>query len=396
MPYDLANYTSNKLDILFPDITNILIMLVFFAAAALTVKRETHDEGKFLGSQHTDQLRGLAILLVILGHLWVHVARTPASLVLSDDAVASFLVISGFGITMSNMRRISDWKEYSSKRLKRVMVPYWIATIIILIMDYLVLGSTLTPHNMLLTFLGINIRIELLRLDYVRWFVTFIVMWYILFFIVRQANKHVMVVLLAAAGFLLFPINYYIFKFSWYQFLAFPAGCALAVYRDRVAALFGKNRESLLLISFIGIFWVIVFKSSILGRGASHTLSQSMPTIVLVVLSEINSLIITAGIIFLSGHAVKLGYSSRLLAMLGRYSYELFLIHGVFLVKYNPIISQKDPFPLMIQFILFICFVLVFSWLVSRVSRVPYEKLVPAAKWTFALDRRRIGRDRNR
>lgn len=56
-----------------------------------------------LDRPQAEQLRGVAIFLVVLGHLWVHASKQSPFLMLQGDAVAMFLIISVFGLTMSSM-----------------------------------------------------------------------------------------------------------------------------------------------------------------------------------------------------------------------------------------------------------------------------------------------------
>ena len=172
------NYEIIKLEIFHPDYVNLLIILMFIIVATLTIKKdESNSSGNgLLSISHTDQLRGLAIFFVVLGHLWVHASKTSAQIILSGDAVSLFLLLSGFGLAISTKNKIIGFKEFCLKRIKRVMLPYWLVTIFIIMLDYLILGRTLQFDSLLMTFSGINTRIELRNVDYVRWFITFILL----------------------------------------------------------------------------------------------------------------------------------------------------------------------------------------------------------------------------
>ena len=82
------------------------------------------------------------------------------------------MILSGFGLTSSV--KTLNLNKFISKRIVRVLVPYWIATVFILILDYLILGIFLQPANIVLTFIGANFNKEISHIDYVRWYVTFI------------------------------------------------------------------------------------------------------------------------------------------------------------------------------------------------------------------------------
>ena len=129
------NYEIIKLDIKEPNQTNamIIIALVFFCAIT---SKKSKTSPSFLSPLQTDQLRGLSIILVILGHLWVHVSNQKPLLIFSGEAVAIFLLLSGFGLTRSEKKGQTNPKTFLYRRLKRIYIPYWWATFFILTADY--------------------------------------------------------------------------------------------------------------------------------------------------------------------------------------------------------------------------------------------------------------------
>lgn len=375
MPVWFSNYQIDKLDVLFPGLTNLFIILLFFAFIAATTTKDKVNGKNFLSLSHTDHLRGFAIFLVVLRHLWAHVSQTEANVVQPGHALSLFLIIAGFGLTLSSMRSKPKLRQYVSKRIKRVMVPYWMATILIITLDYIILGKSLPPRSLLLTFLGINFRIELLLLDYSRWFVTFILLWYFLFYLsYRSGSRNHLAVSLLSIGFLLITFNYYIFHLHWTQFLSFPAGCALAVYQDRLSELYRNNRKIFLIASMLAIFGVAAYNFTMTHGSIRYIVTGKIPNILLNYLSEINSLISNAGIICLFGYAMERGYRSGLLLLLGKYSYEIFLLHGVFLIKYNPVIKDNGLIPLTTEFFLLMSLIVVISSLAFKVSRIQYAR----------------------
>ena len=68
-------------------------------------------------------------------------------------------------------------------------MPYWNATFAILSLDYIILRKSLPFGSALMTLLGINFQPELCDLDHARWFVTFLLLWYILFYVGRAVFR---------------------------------------------------------------------------------------------------------------------------------------------------------------------------------------------------------------
>jgi peptidoglycan/LPS O-acetylase OafA/YrhL len=209
------NFESNKLNIVAPDLTNMLIIIFYIATVIITYRKSVKVLPNIMTKDQTEQLRGLSIFLVVLGHLWVHVSSIRPSIVFSNEAVALFLIISGFGLTISNSAVKLDYKEFLNKRIKRVMVPYWCVTVIIIGLDYLILSKILQTKSIIMTLIGLNFSLDLQRLDYVRWFVTFLLLWYVLFWVSRKMNRMNGLLFLFCGGIALLPLNYYFLDFGW-------------------------------------------------------------------------------------------------------------------------------------------------------------------------------------
>ena len=363
-----ANYQTDKLFILNPDLINFYIIILFFLVTWFTVSKNNHNTPTILNKSQTLQLKGLAIFFVFLGHLWIHVAETRAFFIFSGDAVSLFLVLSGFGLSISSQNKKLKLSSYFSQRIKRVMAPYWVITIIILALDYILLRESYSLYNTLMTLLGINLSPELRHIDYARWFVSFILLWYLVFFIGNSKfiGKQATLFLWSFA-LILIPIHYYYFDFGWYQFLSFPAGCLVALKYKKLLFLYKRNKKSYLNISLLGIFYILSYKFLMAHEIIYVKIYDTIPNILLLFLNEGNSLVFSLSTIFSIGYLGDKNLESKLLLFLGKYSYEIFLLHGVFLVKYNPLIKSNETLPLITEFTLLLMFVSYISFLVSKV-----------------------------
>lgn len=373
----LKNYEHFKLEIIQPDFTNYLVILFFVVLIILTIKKDKSyaTESRLLSILHTDQLRGVAIFFVVLGHLWVHVSKTKPQIILSGDSVALFLMLSGFGLAISTRNQVISFKYFCLKRIKRVMIPYWLVTMFIIILDYLFLDRTLKVDSLLMTILGINTRVELRHIDYVRWFVTFVLLWYMLFYIffIKYRSKYSSALLLIIAFFML-PLNYYFFHFGWYQFFSFPVGCLLAIHYERLIRVYKNNKPSLIILSFLGIFYVLFYKILMSYEIINSMVTELIPNVLLAYFSEWNSLILSLSSLILIGQFIEMGFNSKFLFFLGKYSYEIFLLHGVFLIKYNPVIRSKNTFEISFQFYFLFIFVATISILIYKIHHSFYDK----------------------
>ncbi|RJP77257.1 MAG: acyltransferase [Desulfobacteraceae bacterium] len=370
------NYEQIKLEIHSPELTNIIILSLFILTTLLFKNRKHEKTSGLLHFQHTEQLKGLAIFLVVLGHLWVHVAKQRPYLVLSGDAVSMFLILSGFGLTISSGSKKIELKKFLRKRINRVMVPYWITTVLILLLDYIVLNKILNTKSMILTLFGVNVTTDLYHLDYVRWFITLILCWYVIFFILQKnitIYRRTLIYLFLGTGFTL--SEYYFFHFGWYQFLSFPTGCIIACYYKKLNRLWDANQKTIVGFAVASMFIAIVYKMIIDSEQIWPYLVHSIPSIILTFIAEGNSILLSLSIFVIVSYMGEKGFNSRFLLFLGRYSYELFLVHGVFLIKYNMFFIQPNPLSIAVGFILFFVFILGISIIISKIARTAYLKM---------------------
>jgi peptidoglycan/LPS O-acetylase OafA/YrhL len=374
MNISFNNYEKIKLNILHPNLFYFAIILLFLIFIGLTLKKEDHH--KLLDASHSVQLKGLAIFFVILNHLFVHVSDSKPNIIFQNYAVSMFLILSGFGITFSNGGNRLDLKQFFKKRVFRVMIPYWITTVAILILDFVILDRVLPIKRIMLTLLGINIYKELNGLDYVRWFVTFILLWYLIFVICQNMLKisKIPYVYILISLFLLL-MDYYFFHIGWYAYFAFPVGCILAIYYKEISRIYSEQYKIIKQFSFIVFFYTIILKIILTNQIVSHALSIIFPDIFLGIISEINIVIVNVGLIMITGHFMKNGFESKLLVYLGKYSYELMLLHGMFLIKYNPILMNSNDIFNFIGFIILIIIVFGLSIMLSKFNRLIYHKI---------------------
>jgi peptidoglycan/LPS O-acetylase OafA/YrhL len=360
-----ANFEVLKLPADRPDLSNLIFLLIF--AAVILGTGQKRSPSALLERPQTDQLRGLAILLIILGHLWTHVFGGGSHLILSADAVALFLLVSGYGLGSSITTGL-DPRRYFARRVRRVMAPYWAVTTLILILDYMLLGRSYRALDLLLTFAGINVSPATQELDYVRWYVTFILFWYIAFYLaVRLFGGPKRPFVLLAVSILLFPIHYYFFRFGWYQFLAFPIGCALGAHHDKVQSFYRSHERGLKKWAVAAGSIVVIWRIIVGTPAWEQAIYSRLPNILLALFEEGIGLLCCSALIIGMAQFGAIGYRSKFLLFFGSLSYELYLLHGAFLVKYNAFIRSGTLFDLTLSFILFLMFVTAMSYLLNRV-----------------------------
>ncbi len=145
-----------------------------------------------------DELKGVAILLVILYHAGgVLVWR---DLVHAELGVDIFVILSGIGLALSS--RVESSREFLWRRFTRVLPAYWIALAVYTAADIHFLDKHYEVPNLIVHVLGIHAwfgDVWGLAINDSFWFVTLILTLYVIYCFVRPLIAHPDRLLLAAA-----------------------------------------------------------------------------------------------------------------------------------------------------------------------------------------------------
>jgi membrane-bound acyltransferase YfiQ involved in biofilm formation len=358
----MYNFISNKINIYDPFATNIFIIIIFVLIALIFLHKEEFSTP--LSLTQTVQIRGAAIIFIVLGHLWTHVSSVQIWQNFAGCSVNTFLFISGYGIAASFFRKKINARSFIYKRIKKVIIPYWIATFIFILLDFLFLGDTLELNDLFLTISGVNLNNATQNFDYVRWYITFQLFWYFVFLIAfYRFSSKVALNLIFVLAFLFFFLDYYLLDFGWSQFFAFPLGCFFAAYKDNFLSIL-KSYPLILKLGFLLVCCHIFI------RYAIHVKYISLPSIVLKMVYEMNSFIWTFSLVLIFGLFGNYGYDSRFLEFIGKYSYEIYLLHGPLLIKYNFVfpIAYNYEMPIPLTFFIFIIFISAVSIFFNKIN----------------------------
>jgi len=333
-----TNYEATKLHIDNPYLLNSLIYATLLLVTLVTLKKK---KSTFLDFSQTEQLRGLAMLFVVIGHFWHHVCNENGPFfAFGDYSVTLFLLLSGYGLMSSHMTRQITAREFFLKRVRKIFIPYWLVTIGIIIADYVLLQRYYHVNELLLTFAGINLSKTLRYLDYARWFITLLLVEYLVFFLFTKLWKPLVatsalfffsLVLILLRHYELFPIG------ARHQLIAFPLGCLMAAvgpikWWKKVCI--PQQITIITLVSLVMFsFYLIDLKP--IGNGF---IEKTLTYLHIYTLPFLFCLLSILSISLLA----SIGYTSQFLGLCGYLSYELYLIHGPLLIKYNPIVGNFE------------------------------------------------------
>lgn len=275
-----------------------------------------------MNKQSTEQLKGIAILLVVIGHLFVTKfinSTNPAFNYLGAQGVAIFLILSGYGITTSYIKKGLD-KNFLLRRLRTVLLPYALVTMIWFIYDYF-RGTVYPLKTILFSIVGLDFK---LTMDATMWYIFFILMWYLLFYLIFSLKLPIILkvgFLFAVAYLLRYHSRVNLTELVYWQWglhaIMFPIGSLLALvpleYFEKKTVIIGLSGLG---ITGLGVYFMNIRNNALgLGPYMLSDLGFALAVISLIIIFE------------------KFGYYSRVLRFIGAISYELYLFEAVFMYK---------------------------------------------------------------
>ncbi|HHQ4647059.1 TPA: acyltransferase family protein [Aeromonas hydrophila] len=263
---------------------------------------------------HTDAIKGIAILFVMLGHTNIIPYAGAYGVVL-------FLMLSGFGLVQSYFATGLD--GFFSKRLSKVLIPYTVITVIWL----MALGHSAISsgdyYQLFTIVFGLDSKATL---DPTMWYVTYVIIWYVAFYFIFSANSHHIIKIL-----FLFLFSYYLYNNAsiftgdsgaGLYVTAFPIGAAwgMVFYKTKHYSI---NKKYLLSGCFV---------FSVAALYASINFYQNISAVFFdYAATNVSCALLVVGITsFLS----ILGVNFGVFEFFGKLSYEIYLIEGVFLMRF--------------------------------------------------------------
>lgn len=346
---------------------SLLLYGILTAGMVLSVRRKPKIDSSIPVSV-TTELKGLAILAVYFSHIWIFLVSDSRFLVplagVSQAGVDLFLLMSGYGLSVSNLRKPQTILAFY-KRLLKLFIPLWIVLTALLIIDAVLLGIHYSGQLIILDYLGVYLTSDLGRdINAPLWFITYITGCYLLFPLVfRKKRLWLSALIIFVFGVALVMVNppvlkHVSFLYAWHP-AAFPAGILLAWLLQKWPG-FIIRAHNLKPASRYGLIALLVAGLLIINP-QSH--GASAPAIVQMV-------DLAFAFILLALFIIK-PVEFRMLGILGAYSFEIYLIHW-------PVVSRYDflytHLPAWFATLLYLGFILALAYILQRLSNLLSRK----------------------
>jgi peptidoglycan/LPS O-acetylase OafA/YrhL len=329
----------------------VLQTWIFFSllVLALLLSMRRRKDTSLFPLSTTQELKGLAIILIIVAHVGYGLVNDSRFLWpitnLAGLGVNIFLFVSGYGLTVSSIRKPLGIKEFYTKRLKKLFLPFWIVLAIYFLLDYFVLKRTYPAEYVARSFAGIFKTADMhADIDSPLWYFSFILFYYLLYPILYiKKRPWLTAIIFYGITYALLHHSQYIENLDNVRFykvynLAFPLGMVAAWLTSNQAAISKKLK------SYISP----AFKSKALRRGFYY---GSIALLILLFIygrkhsapwdsprreQAINILTMFC----LIGVFLLKKVDFKFLYIFGIYSYEVYLLHWPLMSRYDFLFSH--------------------------------------------------------
>lgn len=321
----------------------------------------------FMGVQFSKQatvpLRGLLAIGIVLHHLSLRLveASPDCSWIWSQFSfwgapiVAVFFFLSGYGLMVSLITKGQKYLDgFLKKRLLKIVLPLVLCSIVFEATSITLCGGQIADFRKDWPFLP-NC-----------WFCVTIIIYYFAFYITALLFKSSPIKV--AYSMWLFSFVYvFLFKVMdfcnwWYQMvLSINIGMTLAYYETAIRNVLYKYKRTIVLLLFLQTF--------LSAYWASCSKTDNFPVGMMV-------LSLVVGLLIYSSLCLRPIKSNRLLTFFGRYSFEIYLIHGavisvLFGMAYTYIPRWWHVFTILTFLATFF-----FAWILRKVMKVVNQRFI--------------------
>ena len=321
------------IDVFDPVASTCIFAALFFGAVFLSFKKKIGSD--LFPPSLSQELKGFAMLAIVFAHIGYFLVNDHRFLfplsIFAGVGVDLFLFLSGFGLTVSALKKTLSPKEFYKRHLPKLYVPLFITLGVFFSLDFFFLSKAYPLSYIAKSLAGIFTHADLFQdINSPLWYLTFILFFYLLFPLLFFKQKPLVSALLmyAAAKMLFFlhlPLFHDVRHLHIIHGTAFPLGVAIGALYTR----YPKERDALkkkmeglgnLPYALLCLFFVITVCYFAYFSEIGTPLEEYVSLIVV-------GLILA--LFMLKRFEIGLFY------LFGVYSYEIYLIHWPLISRYD-------------------------------------------------------------
>jgi peptidoglycan/LPS O-acetylase OafA/YrhL len=356
---------------------------IFIIALIVSVRKRTDSE--LFSTSVSQELKGFAILAVVFSHIGYFLMSDTRFLnplsTLAGVGVNLFLFLSGYGLTVSAIKKyLTPWQFYK-RRLVKLFVPFWITLAIFFIANIFILHLNYSPTYIIRSFLGYFPHANLYEdINSPLWYFTLILFYYLIFpltFFRKYPWVSAIIVYLASYGIILWQPTFldYIIHMYKVHLLAFPLGMIIAnlfakpeiFTTGRIGVLIEKIRQIIkieiakkivyyvLFLTLTYVFFYTAINSNIGSDPRTEEITSIITMSVLTVLFLIKK------------------FEIRFFYIFGLYSFEIYLLHWPIMYHYDIVFKFL---PAWLAMSIYLAIFIGLGWLLKKGSDM-ITKLIP-------------------
>lgn len=315
-------------------IDTLIILFVAFALYGCNFAPKNQFHTDYISIDNSNIIKGLFAAYIVFHHLSKRTSCGIIFRVFAENGylpVAIFFFITGYGLVKSYQTRHDYLQHFILKRLPPVLVPFLLIAVVYWI-QYCIQNQTILGPISILHMM----KSEILLVKF-SWYVIVILIYYIWFwFFARFAknDKHFIFINVAFAIVWWGICNFYIgYSSMWYgSCLAIASGSILAVYQSNITKFVERHYISLLFVLAFTFITIIRFTWPIISHLPIADIAESHSWFISLFITESTSMLFPF-IIFMI--AMKLKLKNKLLVYLGKWSYEIYITHGLFVIAFD-------------------------------------------------------------
>lgn len=390
------NHDAIKIIINNPLRFNIELFIIIGVLFFIPNKKVINNE-RFLNKTLTNEVKGLAILMIVIHHLCRHTISNAFDLVAFYDlgyvGVALFLFLSGYGLTSSLINKGND--NFFLKKIFRIYIPFILMNLLWFSVDYYFFHTRSELQMVTDHIFGIIIA------DRNYWYIPFLIFWYIVFYFVMKLkinnkSKSILMILVS----IIIVVNP-IFINPRGNAFSFPFGIIVGLYKEQSMYLYSniiktKKVKSVFIIGllmsifyYIGsvslkfhleetvrLFYILCicifyffYNRTMIMEKLSLTILLMISTVMfsfsdiftfisLSIFSLFSIVFVIIIVDIVKGNKVSVFFN-----FLGNISFELYLIHGALMYTYDFILYKM---PIEISFIIYFVLVVFISKVLNK------------------------------